>query len=128
MARPTDGPDGWWLAILWVVDDTGVVSFRDAAPRAGLPPDPPLARLGPPISGALSGLISRKAAGSRCGSARSAARTDLDWPWLAPIAVRAAFRFERAPRRCPAMRSARRSDRLSAGDRRAVLTPDPRDA
>ena len=47
MARPTEAPDGWWLAILWVADDDGVIRFRDVAPAAGPPPDPPLARLGP---------------------------------------------------------------------------------
>ena len=57
MARPSDAPDGWWLAVLWVTDDDGVVSFRDVAPAAGPPPDPPLGRLGPAVSGALSGLI-----------------------------------------------------------------------
>ncbi len=51
MGRPSEAPDDWWLAILWVVDDTGVVSFRDVAPQAGPPPDPPLTRLGPAISG-----------------------------------------------------------------------------
>ena len=34
-----------------------VVSFRDVAPSAGPPPEPPLARLGPALSGALSGFI-----------------------------------------------------------------------
>ena len=29
MARPSDAPDGWWLTLLWVTDDEGVVSFRD---------------------------------------------------------------------------------------------------
>ena len=46
---------GWPLP--WVVDDGGVVTFRQVAPDAGPPPDPPLARLGPAISGALSGFI-----------------------------------------------------------------------
>src|SRR6185503_16516131 len=38
MARPTDGPDGWWLAILWVADGESVIPFRDLAPDAGPPP------------------------------------------------------------------------------------------
>jgi hypothetical protein len=57
MARPSDAPDGWWLTLMWVADDAGVISFRDVAPTAGPPPDPPLVRLGPAIAGALSGLI-----------------------------------------------------------------------
>ena len=48
--HPT-APDGWWLTVLWVADDDGVVSFRDVAPTGGPPPDPPLARLGPALSG-----------------------------------------------------------------------------
>ena len=32
MARPSDAPDGWWLALLWVADDDGVVSLP--RPRA----------------------------------------------------------------------------------------------
>ena len=50
MGRPSEAPDGWWLAIVWVADDDGVVSFRDVAPDAGPPPDPPLGRLGPAIA------------------------------------------------------------------------------
>ena len=57
MSRPSTLHDGWWLALLWVADDAGVVSFRDVAPPAGPPPEPPLARLGPAFSGALSGFI-----------------------------------------------------------------------
>src|SRR4029077_11357200 len=57
MSRPTTTDDGWWLAIAWVADDEGVVPFVDLAPAAGPPPAPPLAILGPSLSGALSGLI-----------------------------------------------------------------------
>src|SRR3990172_7600498 len=57
MSRPSVGPDDWWLAVLWVRDEAGIISFRDAAPAAGPPPEPPLARLGPAFSGGLSGLI-----------------------------------------------------------------------
>ena len=35
MAKPVDGPDDWWLAVLWVTDADGVVSFRDVAPAGG---------------------------------------------------------------------------------------------
>lgn len=96
MARPTEAPDGWWLGILWVVDDKGVVGFRQVAPQAGPPADPPLARLGPAIGGALSGLILEDAGRlqMRLGLIKPSDRPDR--PWLAPIAVRAAFRFEPA--------------------------------
>ena len=43
--------------MLWVADADGVVSFRDVAPAAGPPPEPPLARMGPSFAGGLSGLI-----------------------------------------------------------------------
>ena len=64
--RPTAG--GW--RSLWVADDDGVVSFRDVAPAAGPPPDPPLGRLGSgrqrrPVRADPRG----RRAGSRCGSA-----------------------------------------------------------
>ena len=78
MARPSDAPDGWWLTMLWVTDDEGVVSFRDLAPAAGPPPDPPLARLGPAVAGALSGFILEDAGRLqlRLGRDRPARRPD----------------------------------------------------
>ena len=75
MGRPSVGPDDWWLTVLWVRDEAGIVSFRDAGPAAGPPPEPPLARLGPAFSGGLSGLILED--GGR-------------------LAIRAGFRFEPA--------------------------------
>jgi hypothetical protein len=96
MSRPSDAPDGWWMAILWVTDDEGVVSFRDVAPAAGPPPDPPLARLGPRVSGELSGMILEDAGrlGIRLGLV--AQPEDQARPWRVPLAIRAAFRFEPA--------------------------------
>ena len=96
MARPSAAPDGWWMAILWVSDDEGVVSFRDVAPAAGPPPDPPLARLGPGVSGALSGMILEDAGrlGIRLGLV--AQPDDQTRPWRVPLVIRAAFRFEPA--------------------------------
>jgi len=101
MARPSEAPDGWWLAVLWVGDDEGVVAFTDVAPAAGPPPEPPLARLGPAISGALSGLILEDAGRLQLRLGLVAAPDDPSRPWRAPIAVRAAFRFE--PARAAAM-------------------------
>ena len=102
MARPSDAPDGWWLAVMWVVDDDGVVSFRDVAPAGGPPPDPPLARLGPSIAGALSGLILEDAGRLQLRVGGIAPPDDPVRPWRAPLAIRAAFRFE--PARAAAMR------------------------
>jgi hypothetical protein len=118
MARPTEAPDGWWLAVLWVTDDTGLVDFRQVAPAAGPPPDPPLARLGPAISGALSGLILEDGGRlqMRLGLIRPPDRDDR--PWLAPLAVRSAFRFE--PARVATMRPNELAETVLTGFRRAV--------
>jgi hypothetical protein len=118
IARPTEAPDGWWLAVLWVVDDAGVVTFREAAPDAGPPPDPPLSRLGPGISGALSGLILEDGGRlqMRLGLIRPPDRPDR--PWLAPLAIRAAFRFE--PARAATMRPNELAETVLTGFRRAV--------
>jgi hypothetical protein len=118
ISRPSEAPDGWWLAILWVVDETGVISFREVAADAGPPPDPPLARLGPAISGALSGLILEDAGRlqMRLGLVEPPDRPDR--PWLTPLVVRAAFRFE--PARAATMRPDELADTVLAAFRRAV--------
>ncbi|HLY14341.1 MAG TPA: hypothetical protein VKR24_08320 [Candidatus Limnocylindrales bacterium] len=95
MSRPAILDDGWWLVLLWVVDDEGVVSFRDAAPRAGPPPDPPVVRLGPALSGALSGLILEED-GRLCVRLAPLAPADDRTPWQSPIAIRAGFKWEPA--------------------------------
>jgi hypothetical protein len=102
MSRPADDPDGWWMALMWVTDDDGVVSFRDVAPPAGPPPDPPLARLGPALSGALSGLILEDAGRLQLRVGGLVAPDDPERPWRSPLAIRAAFRFE--PARAATMR------------------------
>lgn len=118
MGRPTGGPDDWWLAVLWVTDDAGVVSFRDVAPAAGPPPDPPLARLGPALAGALSGLILEE-------DGRLAIRlnvvvppADPARPWVCPAAVRAAFKWE--PMRAATLRPNQLAEAVLAGFRRSV--------
>jgi hypothetical protein len=118
MAKPTEAPDGWWLGILWVVDEAGVVSFRQVAQQAGPPADPPLARLGPAIGGALSGLILEDAGRlqMRLGLIKPPDRPDR--PWLAPVAVRAAFRFE--PARAATMSGNELAETVLSAFRRAV--------
>lgn len=118
MGRPTDAPDGWWLAILWVVDDAGVISFRQVAPDAGPPPDPPLARLGPAMSGALSGLILEADGRLQMRLGLIQPSEPADRPWLAPVALRAAFRFE--PARAATMRPNELAEAVLTGFRRAV--------
>jgi hypothetical protein len=118
MARPTEAPDGWWLAVVWVVDDAGVVTFRQVAPDAGPPPDPPLARLGPSVSGALSGLILEDGGRLQMRLALIRPPDSPDRPWLAPLALRAAFRFE--PARAAAMGPNELAETVLSGICRAV--------
>ncbi len=118
MSRPTTLDDGWWLAILWVVDRDGVVSFRDLAPAAGPPPLPPLLKLGPALSGALSGLILEADGRLSIRLAQVAQPDDPVQPWRSPAAVRAAFRWE--PMRVAAMRTNELAETVLAGFRRAV--------
>jgi hypothetical protein len=118
IGRPSEAPDGWWLAILWVADADGVVTFRDAAPEAGPPPDPPLARLGPAISGALSGLILEDGGRLQMRLGLIQPPDDPDRPWRAPLAIRAAFRFE--PARAATMRPNELAETVLAGFRRSV--------
>ena len=94
MSRPADGPDGWWLAVLWVHDEAGLVSFRDVAPAAGPPPEPPLVRLGPSFAGGLSGLILEDAGRLSIRLGPVVPPDPLDRPWHTPLAVRAGFRWE----------------------------------
>lgn len=96
MSRPTTGPDEWWLGVLWVCDDDGVVSFRDVAPAAGPPPDPPLARLGPSLAGGLSGLILEDAGRLSIRLGLLVPPEDEERPWRCPLAIRAGFRWEPA--------------------------------
>jgi hypothetical protein len=118
MSRPSDAPDGWWMAILWVTDDDGVVPFTEVGPAAGPPPDPPLARLGPAISGALSGLILEDAGRLQLRLGSVAPPDDPARPWRSPVAVRAAFRFE--PARAATMRPNELADTVLAAFRRAI--------
>jgi hypothetical protein len=96
MSRPSTGPDDWWLAVLWVRDREGIVSFSDLAPAAGPPPDPPLARLGPGISGGLSGTILEDGGRLSIRLGLISPPDDPTRPWRCPAAVRAGFRWEPA--------------------------------
>ena len=118
MARPSEAPDGWWMALMWVTDDDGVVSFRDVASTSGPPPDPPLARLGPALSGALSGFILEDAGRLQMRVGMLVPPDDPERTWRAPLAVRAAFRFE--PARAATMRANELADTVLAAFRRSV--------
>jgi hypothetical protein len=117
MSRPTTDDD-WWLAILWVADDDGVVSFRDLAPAAGPSPDPPLARLGPSLAGSLSGLILEEAGRLSIRIASVAPADDPARPWRVAAAIRAAFKWE--PARAAVMRENELAESVLAGFRRSI--------
>ncbi|HEX5826771.1 MAG TPA: hypothetical protein VFY23_04565 [Candidatus Limnocylindrales bacterium] len=118
MAKPVDGPDDWWLAVMWVVDDDGVVSFRDVAPAGGPPPEPPLMRLGPSLAGSLSGVILEENGRIQLRLTPLVPPEDDARPWRCPLAIRAAFRFE--PALVQTMRSNQLAEQVLAGFRRAV--------
>ena len=106
------------MALMWVVDDEGVVSFRDVGPAAGPPPEPPLGRLGPALAGGLSGLILEDAGRLQLRVGALVPPDDPERPWRAPLAVRAAFRFE--PARAATMRPNELAETVLAAFCRAV--------
>ena len=118
MARPVDGPDDWWLAVLWVADEDGVVSFRDVAPAAGPPPEPPLLRLGPAFAGALSGLIREDEGRLAIRLSPVVPPDDDERPWRSPLAIRAAFRWE--PALAATLRPNELADRVLGAFRQSV--------
>ena len=65
--KPVDGPDDWWLAVLWVTDADGVVSFRDVGARRGPAPGAPArSAWDPSFAGvAVRARSARRTAGSR---------------------------------------------------------------
>jgi hypothetical protein len=118
MARPSSGPDDWWLGMLWVTDGDGVISFADVAPEAGPPPGPPLLRLGPALAGALSGMILEEHGRLAIRVTPVAPPDDPSRPWRGALAVRAAFKWE--PARAAAMRPNELAEAVLDGFRRSV--------
>jgi hypothetical protein len=118
MAKPVDGPDEWWLAVLWVTDADGVVSFREVGPASGPPPEPPLARMGPSFAGALSGLIREENGRLAIRLTPLVPPEDDTRPWRCPLAIRAAFRWE--PALAATMRPNQLAEQVLAGFGRAV--------
>jgi hypothetical protein len=118
MSRPTATDDGWWLALFWIADDDGVVALRDLGPAAGPPADPPLARLGPSLAGALSGMILEEAGRLSIRLATVVPADDPARPWRVPAAIRAAFKWE--PARAATMRENELADMVLAAFRRSV--------
>jgi hypothetical protein len=130
MSRPSIPADDWWAAILWVQDGDGIVSFSDLAPLAGPPPGSPLDRLGPAVTGALSGLILEDAGRLQVRLGLVVPPEDPERPWRSPAVVRAAFRWE--PARAAAMRPNELATEVLTAFRRAAedlgrrrAEPDP---
>lgn len=94
VGEPTTLADDWWVALLWVADPDGVVPFRAVASPSGPPADPPLARLGPLVAGALSGLILEDGGRQMLRLRLGVTPSDERLPWEAPLVVLAAFRWE----------------------------------
>ena len=118
LSQPTTTDDGWWLAMAWVTDEDGVVSFVDLAPAAGPRPEPPLARLGPSLAGALSGLILEDAGRLCIRLATVVPADDPSRPWRVPAAIRTAFRWE--PMRAAAMRPNELAETVLSALRRSL--------
>ncbi len=118
MARPTTADDGWWLAVMWVADDDGVIPFRDVGPDAGPPPDPPLLRLGPSLAGALSGFILEENGRLAFQISHIAPPDDPSRPWRSPLAVRTAIKWE--PLRAATMRPNELAETMLSAFRRSI--------
>ena len=117
MDRPTE-IEGWWLAVLWVADDDGIVLCRSVAPDAGPPPEPPHARLGALISGGLSGFVLEDAGRQQLRLRLPVPPADEGHPWSAPLVVQLAVRWE--PARAAALTPSKLADVALAAFRRAV--------
>ena len=118
MSRPSTTDDGWWLALLWIADEDGVVALRDLAPAAGPPADPPLARLGPSLAGSLSGMILEESGRLSIRLATVVPADDPARPWRVPAAIRAAFKWE--PARAATMRENELAETLLSAFRRSI--------
>jgi hypothetical protein len=102
MSQPTELDEGWWLTVVWIADEDGIVRFRELAPQAGPPADPPLLRMGPSFAGALSGLILEEDGRLMLRMATIVPPEDANRPWVVPAVVRIACKFE--PLRVATMR------------------------
>jgi len=93
MTRPSTTEDGWWLAVLYVRDDAGVLEAEEFAPRSGPPPAPPLFVLGPSLAGAVSGLVMEENGRQQIRLALPSS-VDERRPWRQPLVLRMAVRWE----------------------------------
>jgi len=98
MSQPQVLADGWWVAMLWCEEAGKLLAFNDLAPDYGIPPGSPLLRLGPGLSGTLSGLVLEEDGRQQLRLRLGQPPTDETSPWDAPLVVLAGFRFEPARR------------------------------
>ncbi|HEX7496181.1 MAG TPA: hypothetical protein VF349_06075, partial [Candidatus Limnocylindrales bacterium] len=102
MSQPQILAEGWWLTLLWCEREGSLASFSDLAPEYGIPPGSPLMRLGPGLSGTMSGLILEEDGRQQLRLRLGQPPPDDEAPWEAPLVLLAGFRFE--PARVLAMR------------------------
>jgi hypothetical protein len=96
MSQPQTLADGWWVSLLWCEKDGALAVFSDLAPEYGVPPGSPLMRLGPGLSGTMSGLILEEGGRQQLRLRLGQPPADEEAPWEAPLVVLAGFRFEPA--------------------------------
>jgi hypothetical protein len=101
MSQP-QAVEGWWVTMLWCEREGRLLVFNDLAPDYGTPPGSPLLRLGPGLSGTLSGLVMEEGGRQQLRLRLGQPPADEESPWDAPLVVVAGFRFE--PARTLAMR------------------------
>ena len=90
----------------------------ELGPAAGPPPDPPLARLGPALAGALSGLILEEDGRLQLRLGAVIPPLDPERPWRGPALVRLALRWE--PARAAVLREADLASEALGGFRRGI--------
>jgi hypothetical protein len=119
MSQPQTLADGWWVTLLWAEEHGALIKFNDLAPDYGTPPGTPLLRLGPGLSGTLSGLIMEEGGRQQLRLRLGQPPDDPEAPWEAPLAVLAGFRFE--PARVLSMRDSELAQTVLQAFRDAVL-------
>ena len=110
--------EGWWLAVLWIADEVGIVPCRTMAPAAGPPPDPPHVRLGPLFAGGLAGYVLEEDGRQQLRLRLPVPPEDGTHPWSAPLVVQVAIRWE--PARAATATANHLADVALAAFRRAV--------
>ena len=104
---------------MWCERNGELMYFSDLAPDYGIPPGSPLLRLGPGLSGTLSGLVMEEGGRQQLRLRLGHPAPDEEAPWEAPLAVVAGFRFE--PARTLTMRETELAETVLKAFRDALL-------